>query len=85
VFRIIASKESVEDLKCMDKWLAAMLMAWMQKNLTNCVNPRNFGKPMFKKDDRFWQYRFGRFRLLALIYDDSKRIILAGINFNDTI
>lgn len=85
MFRVKVSEQSVEKLKGMDKWLAAMVVAWIRKNLSKCVNPRIFGKSMFKKDNRFWQYRLGDFRLLAIIYDDSKLVVLTDINYNDTI
>lgn len=85
MFRIKVSEQGVEKLKGLDKWLSAMLLSWIQKNLAKCSNPRIFGKSLFKKDNRFWQYRLGDFRLLGIIYDDSKLVVLTDINYNDTI
>lgn len=85
MFRIKVSEQSVKKIKEMDQWLSAMLIAWIEKNLSKCANPRLFGKSMFKKDNRFWQYRLGEYRLLAIIYDDSKLIVLTDLNHNDTL
>lgn len=85
MFRVKVSEQSAEKLKGLDKWLSAMLIAWIEKNLSKTTNPRAYGKSMFKKDNRFWQYRLGEFRILAIIYDDSRLILLANINSNDTL
>ncbi len=85
MFRIKISEQTADKLRGMDKWVAAMIVAWIKKNLSKCVNPRSLGKSMFKKDNRFWQYRIGDFRLLAIIYDDSKLVVLTDINYSDTI
>ena len=83
MFRIKVSEQSVDKLKEMDRGLSSMIMAWMHKNLSKCINPRRFGKSMFKKDNRFWQYRLGDLRLLAIIYDDNKLVVITDINHND--
>lgn len=85
MFKVKVSKQSIDKFKGMDESLSAMLIAWIRKNLSQTINPRIFGKSMFKKDNRFWQYRLGDFRLLAIIYDDSRLIVLTDINYNDSL
>lgn len=85
MFKIKVSEQSVDKIKGMDKWLSALLIAWIKGNLAMCSNPRVFGKALFKKDNRFWQYRLGEYRLLAIIYDDSRLIVLTDINQGDAL
>ncbi len=84
MFRVKVSEKTANKLANMDKWLAAMLLAWVHKNLSKSTNPRSIGESMFKKDNRFWQYRLGDYRLLAIIYDDNRLIVLTDINYHDT-
>lgn len=45
-WHVIVSKESMKQLKKMDKQTAALLTGWMRKNLEGCEDPRLRGKAL---------------------------------------
>lgn len=84
MFRIKISEQYIDSVKGVDPYHSAMIQAWIQRNILRNNNPRSFGKSLFKKDNRFWQYRLGKYRVLAIIYDDSKVMVFANIHFDET-
>jgi mRNA interferase RelE/StbE len=85
VFKIKVSDQSMRALKEMDVWMAAMIISWLRKKLSKSTDPRKLGGALFKKDNRFWRYKLGDYRLLAIISDDSKLIILIDIKHHDNL
>ena len=45
-------------------------MRQIEKNLVNCINPRQHGKALTGDLKEIWQYRVGDYRLFAKIYDN---------------
>ena len=59
-----------------DKYTQKIIKAWIDKNITDCENPRVHGKPLSANRSGQWRYRIGDYRLICII-DDNKLIILA--------
>ena len=38
------TKRAIKQLKKLDKQTSALLLGWIEKNLVDCDNPRQFGK-----------------------------------------
>ncbi len=55
-----------------------MLVAWIDKNLENCTNPRIYGKGLTSNRRGQWRYRIGDYRIICNI-EDNKLVILALI------
>ena len=51
------------------------IIAWIEKNLVNCDNPRVKGKGLTANRSGQWRYRIGDYRVIAEI-DDNKIVIL---------
>ena len=69
------TKRAIKQLKKLDKQTSALLLGWIEKNLVDCDNPRQFGKGLTANRKGEWRYRIGDYRLVADI-QDAKIIIL---------
>ena len=53
-----------------------MILAWIEKNLEGCDNPRQKGKGLSHEKKEIWRYRVGNYRLLVNIQDDILIILI---------
>jgi mRNA interferase RelE/StbE len=60
----------------MDKSNARILVAWLNKNIDGCQNPRLWGKALLGSHDGKWRYRVGNYRILVDI-QDTELVVLA--------
>lgn len=65
-----------KEFKKLDKYTQWMLVAWIDKNLENCTNPRIYGKGLTSNRRGQWRYRIGDYRIICNI-EDNKLVILA--------
>lgn len=64
------------EFKKLDKYTQRMIKAWITKHLSNCTNPRQYGKGLTANRSGQWCYRIGDYRLICDIQDE-KLVILA--------
>ena len=76
MWRVEYSERAVKELKKLDKYTAKLILAWIEKNLEGCADPRVHGKGLTANRSGQWRYRIGDYRLLAEI-QDNKLVILA--------
>ena len=65
-----------KEFKKLDNYTQRMIKAWIEKNLVDCLDPRQHGKGLTANRTGQWRYRIGDYRLICQI-EDSKLIILA--------
>ena len=70
MFEIKFSVNVLKDLKKLDKGTTILIIHWIEKNLVNCIDPRQHGKALTGDLKEIWQYRVGDYRLFAKIYDN---------------
>ena len=70
MFQIKFSANALKDLKKLDKGTTILIIHWIEKNLVNCIDPRQHGKALTGDLKEIWQYRVGDYRLFAKIYDN---------------
>lgn len=70
MFEIKFSVNALKDLKKLDKGTTILIIHWIEKNLVNCIDPRQHGKALTEDLKEIWQYRVGDYRLFAKIYDN---------------
>lgn len=70
MFEIKFSVNALKDLKKLDKGTTILIIHWIEKNLVNCIDPRQHGKALTGDLKEIWQYRVGDYRLFAKIYDN---------------
>ena len=80
MYAVTYADKAVKALQKMDRYIAAMLLGWIEKNLVGCENPRLHGKALDHDFKGYWRYRVGDYRLLANIQDELLviEIIRAG-------
>ena len=70
MFEIKFSVNALKDLKKLNKGTTKLIIHWIEKNLVNCIDPRQHGKALTGDLKEIWQYRVGDYRLFAKIYDN---------------
>lgn len=84
-YKVLFSVSAEKDLKKMDVGIRKLILAWLNKNIEGCENPRLFGKALVDKSDvggkdlsNKWRYRIGDIRVICDIND--KNIIVLVIH-----
>ena len=70
---------AIKQLKKMDKHISALIIGWIEKNLVDCENPRQYGKGLVANRSGEWRYRIGDYRILADIQDDKLVILIITV------
>ena len=84
-YHVELSDNAIKALKKIDKQQAKLIVAWIEKNLENCDNPRMFGKPLVEDMSGYWSYRLGNYRILADIQDRIVRIEIINVGHRKDI
>lgn len=74
-----------KEFKKLDRPVQKILKAWIEKNLIDCVNPRQHGKALKSNLQEFWRYRVGDYRILAAIQDDRLIILAMSVGHRKNI
>lgn len=45
-YKVVFSERAKKQLKKIDKYISALIIGWIEKNLEGCTNPRVFGKAL---------------------------------------
>lgn len=77
-YKVEFTKNAKKALKKIDKKDSAKILIWLKKNLENCENPRQYGKPLKGNLSELWRYRVGNYRILANI--DDNRILISVVD-----
>ncbi|MDN6317688.1 MAG: type II toxin-antitoxin system RelE/ParE family toxin [Lactococcus lactis] len=78
-YNVVYEKKAIKQLSKLDKGQQKMIMGWIQKNLVQTNNPRQYGKTLKGELKSYWRYRVGNYRILADINDDKIQIIIIQI------
>lgn len=74
-YKVRFEKAAQKSLKKMDKNDSIIIMAWINKNLSNCEDPYMQGKSLQGNLKGKWRNKIGDYRLITNI-DDENLIIL---------
>ena len=84
-YKVVLTKKAKKALFKLDKYDRKLLVAWIEKNLVNCTDPRVHGKLLTGNLANKWRYRVGNFRILADINDDLITIYVINIGHRKDI
>ncbi|WP_034551774.1 type II toxin-antitoxin system RelE family toxin [Carnobacterium funditum] len=84
-YQVEFEKGAQQTLKKMDKHQSLLIMAWIQKNLVDCIDPRTCGKGLVVTRSAKWRYKIGDSRLIATINDETVTILLLEIGHRKNI
>ena len=79
------TKAALKSLQKLDRPIAAMLYAWVGKNLVGCTDPRVHGNALTANRSGLWRYRVGDYRLIAQIDDFAVTILMLEIGHRSSI
>ena len=79
MYSVEYSKPAVKELNKLDRTIATMIVAWIEKNLVGCLDPRIHGRALTGDKKGYWRYRVGSYRLLAKINDNVITINIVNI------
>lgn len=75
-YNVELSERFKKEFRKLDKYTQKIIRSWINKNLVECQNPRQYGKGLTANRKGQWRYRIGDYRLICEI-EDEKMIILA--------
>jgi mRNA interferase RelE/StbE len=76
MYKVKISEKALKTLKSLDKQIARMIIAWIEKNLEGTKDPRAKGKGLSNDKKSIWRYRVGNYRILTNIMDDELIILV---------
>ncbi|WP_298825539.1 type II toxin-antitoxin system RelE/ParE family toxin [uncultured Planococcus sp.] len=85
MYTVRFSDAALKKLKKMDRYQASLLLGWIEKNLTDCSDPRLHGKALVADHRGKWRYRVGDYRILALIEDEEITITIIDVGHRKDI
>jgi mRNA interferase RelE/StbE len=62
-YKVLFSEEAKKQLKKIDKYVQALIIGWIEKNLQCCENPRVHGKGLTSNRSGQWRYRIRRLQI----------------------
>lgn len=78
-YKLLFSKRAKNEISKLDNSTSKLLKGWVSKHLTDCENPRVYGKDLSGNMSGYWRYRIGDYRLICEIHDDE--LIVLAITF----
>lgn len=79
MYKVEYAPLAIKQLKKMDKHISALMIGWIEKNLVDCEDPRQYGKGLVANRSGEWRYRIGDYRILADIQDDKLVILIITV------
>lgn len=79
MFKVVYSARAAKELQKLDRNTAAFIYSWIDKNLVDCSNPRQYGRALTGAGSGYWRYRVGSYRLVAQIVDNEIQIAIIAI------
>ena len=78
-YKVEYTEQAIKELKKIDKHTQFFILAWIEKNLVDCENPRQHGKGLTANRSGQWRYRVGDYRIIAEIEDDKVIILVLTV------
>lgn len=79
MYSVDYTPQAVKELKKLDKYTRTFILAWIEKNLVGCADPRIHGKGLTSNRSGQWRYRVGDYRIIADISDETVTILILNI------
>jgi mRNA interferase RelE/StbE len=79
MYEVDYTPQAVRELKKIDKYTRTLILAWIEKNLVGCTDPRLHGKGLTSNRSGQWRYRVGDYRILAEITDETITILILSV------
>ncbi len=84
-YKILFTDRARKQLKKLDKYTAALIIGWLEKNIEGCENPRQHGKGLVENKSGQWRYRIGDYRVICEIKEKEVIILVLEIGHRKEI
>ena len=84
-YKVSFEKKAIKSLSKIDKRQQNIILAWIETNLVDTNDPKNYGKALKGNLKDYWRYRVGNYRILADINNDEITIIVLNISHRKDI
>ena len=78
-YKVEYTERAIKNLRKLDKYTRNLIIAWIDKNLVDCENPRIHGKGSVQNKSGQWRYRIGDYRLICEIKENEIVILVLEI------
>lgn len=85
IYKVVFTDRAKKQIKKLDKYTAALIIGWLQKNIQGCTNPRQHGKSLIGNKSGAWRYRIGDYRVICEIQDDEIVVLVLEIGHRRNI
>lgn len=77
--------KALQQLKKLDPYTKKTIIAWIEKNLVDCEDPRQRGKGLTANRSGEWRYRVGDYRIIAKIQDNIVTVLVLEVGHRNKI
>jgi mRNA interferase RelE/StbE len=84
-YKLVIDDKAKKQLKKIDRTQGQIIVNWIDKNLAETTNPRQFGKSLSGNLKGFWRYRVGNYRILTKIDDDVVTVFVVDIDHRSKV
>lgn len=84
-YKVVFTELAKKQLKKLDKYVASLIIGWIEKNLQDCDNPRIHGKNLIANKSGQWRYRIGDYRIICEIIDEEIAILVLEVGHRKNI
>ena len=85
MYEVLYTVQAVKELKKLDTHTRTLILAWIEKNLVGCSDPRLHGKGLTANRSGQWRYRIGDYRVLAEIQEEKLIILVLSAGHRKNI
>ncbi len=78
-YKVEYTERAIKSLRKLDKHTRKLIVAWIDKNLVDCENPRVHGKGLVQNRSGEWRYRVGDYRIICEIKEKEIVILVLEI------
>lgn len=79
-YKVEYAERAIKSLRKLDKHTRNLIVAWIDKNLVNCENPRVHGKGLVQNKPDQWRYRVGDYRIICEIKETEIVILVLEVS-----
>ncbi len=79
-WKVEIDRAAVRDLDKLDQQSALRILALLHSRVATLADPRSIGEALKGSQlGKFWKYRVGDYRVIALIEDDALRVLVVKL------
>lgn len=84
-WQLTYSDRAFKQLRKLDRHTAQIIVAWLDKNINGCKDPRAHGKGLVSNRSGQWRYRIGDYRVLCEIHDNDLVVLALEVGHRRNI